>query len=107
MIDEVSIEKIKPTIINLVVALYIETEAFTEGAASKIAQRLRRSALKLSNAVNSVQELSKELFQKIITRRTKLIEKDLKEAVSMGIFDQNKLVFILVILAEINIYTTN
>ena len=102
---ENEIEKLKPTIINLLVSLYRETESFTGGTATKIGLRIRRNALRLSNAINSVQDMSVELLEKIITRRTTYIEKDLKEAAKLGFFDKEKLVFILVILAEIKIQT--
>lgn len=103
MINEDGIKKLKPTVVSLLVALYQETESFTDVAASKIGRRLRRNALRLSNAINSVHEMSRELLEKIISTRTSFIEKDLKEATKLGFFDNNKLVFILVILAEIKI----
>jgi hypothetical protein len=103
MISEDGVEKLKPTVVNLLVSLYRETENFSEGAATKIARRLRRNALRLSTAINSMQDMSRELLEKIITSRTSFIEKDLKEATQLGFFDREKLVFILVILAEIKI----
>lgn len=103
--EEKDVEKVKPTIVNLLVALYRETESFTDGVATKIGRRIRRNALRLSNAINSVQELNAELLNKIIKRRTNYIEKDLKTATQLGFFDKDKLVFILVILAEIRIQT--
>ncbi len=99
--NERTLEKLKPTIVNLLVALYKETEDFKDEMSSKIAQRIRRNALRLSNAINSVQDMSRELLEKIITRRTSFIEKDLKKATELGFFDNDKLVFVLVILAEI------
>jgi hypothetical protein len=103
MISDDGVEKLKPTVVNLLVALYQETENFGEGAANKIARRLRRNALRLSNAINSVQDMSRELLERIIASRTSFIEKDLREATKLGFFDNDKLVFILVILAEIKI----
>lgn len=99
--NEVGLEKLKPTIVNLLVALYKETEDFKDEIATKIAQRIRRNALRLSNAINSVQDMSRDLLEKIISRRTTYIERDLKKATELGFFDNDKLVFILVILAEI------
>ncbi|WP_235296929.1 hypothetical protein [Portibacter marinus] len=99
--NEDGLEKLKPTIVNLLVALYKETENFKDEMASKIAQRIRRNALRLSNAINSVQDMRRELIEKIIKRRTSFIEKDLKKATELGFFDSDKLAFVLVILAEI------
>ena len=99
--NESGIERLKPTIVNLLVALYKETEDFKDEMSSKIAQRIRRNALRLSNAINSVHEISRELLEKIVTRRTNFIARDLKKATELGLFDNDKLVFVLVILAEI------
>ena len=101
--NESTLEKLKPTIVNLLVSLYKETEDFKDEMASKIAQRIRRNALRLSNAINSFQDMSRELLEKIISRRTSFIEKDLKKATELGFFDNDKLVFVLVILAEIRV----
>lgn len=99
--NEIGLETLKPTVINLLVALYKETEDFKDEMASQIALRIRRNALRLSNAINSVQDLSRELFEKIIRRRTSFLERDLRKLAELGFFDNDKLVFLLVILAEI------